>query len=172
MSIASHAGAKRCAAGARAVSPGPAACSGLTDRSAAKLLKNYQRSAAMRSSGSSGRHDRSLARRKRRKTTCLLGMPSVLQAASARAFLCIYTTCQNPDNNPELRITPPKKKHHEKHASAATAAPYPRNSARPAGGPGPTARASATASLRARRSHRRRAAASGPWPRRRSRPFC
>ena len=56
------------------VSPGPAACSGPTDRSAARLLKNYQRSAAMRSSGSSGRDGR--ARRKRRKaareTPCFL----------------------------------------------------------------------------------------------------
>jgi hypothetical protein len=75
MSIASHAGAKRCAAerpqsvGAlrSPVSPGLAACSGPTGRSAARLLKDYQRSAAQRWSGSSGWLDRSLARRKRRK---------------------------------------------------------------------------------------------------------
>ena len=69
MSIASHAGAKRCAA-ERPQSVGAAQCVQALQGpqiAARELLKNYQRSAAMRTSGSPGRPDRSLARRKRRK---------------------------------------------------------------------------------------------------------
>ena len=100
-----------------------------------------------------------------RETPCVFA--SVLHAASD--FLNAEPwKLSNPH---EKRYSITQKKHPPaKRASAATAAPYPPRSATRAGGPGPTARASATASSTARLWTQKRAAASGPCPHRRSRP--